>query len=103
MDIEEDFKGHLEIVYKSDNQCDKTETWGLHINIKCNQQLPENKYNILSVSNSTKCMPTVNLEYRCAKELLNFDRLNAIWFWIERYWFVATPLGIICGLFLFFT
>jgi hypothetical protein len=48
-------------------------------------------------------MPTVNLEYRCAKEFGNFDRVNSLWLWIERYWFVATPLGIICGLFLFFT
>lgn len=33
----------------------------------------------------------------------NFARVNTLWLWIEGYWFIVMPVGIITGLFLFFT
>ena len=39
----------------------------------------------------------------CSKELGNFERVNTMWLWIERYWYVVMPIGIFVGMFLFFT
>ena len=39
----------------------------------------------------------------CSKEYKNFDRVNTMWLWIERYWYVVMPIWLICAIFLFFT
>ena len=33
----------------------------------------------------------------------NFNAVNYMWLWVENYWYVAMPICIISGLFLFFT
>jgi hypothetical protein len=43
------------------------------------------------------------IELGCSREYGNFDRVNTMWLWIELYWFIAMPIGILAGLFLFFT
>jgi hypothetical protein len=61
VNIEEDFKGMLEINYKSQMMCDKENNFGMQLNVMCNHRLEEKKYNIISVKNDSRCNPVVNL------------------------------------------
>lgn len=45
-------------------------------------------------------MPSLTVDYKCEG---NFDRVNAMWLWIECYWIVGVVLCISIGTFLFVT
>jgi len=67
--------------------CDsKQNNYGMQINVICNHTIQEKGYNLVSYNNENKCNPIVNFEYSCKKP--TFDRVNSLWYWIERYWFI---------------